>query len=531
MNPTVDSQAEFVEIECGGEGSRQLLITIPLVAPADFSGVVVNLTQVREFHYRRYRGEALEEWRLRYPNARRIETQRDLERLRIWPLFKNEHPGREIVETLAHGCQEVSAEYDHAEKVALSDLRAGLRFEEGAETTILKYPEIIALIDGSPFRFPEAYFIGDMEAVACGELPSRNADWFRGFDGLPERWNGCVCEICGHDRSDVQHVIGPSRIVRCRDCGLEYDNPRAVVPKCALDKYASPVRDARKSAKSLVRAEQNAAILVEGLRAIEPDLVGKPLLDIGCASGETLYVLRERYGWSNGSLWGVDPSPLAAEIAQKTYGLNICCIAIEEGDSFAERSFRIVTFFNTIEHITKPAAVLGRMQRLLAPGGYVLLATVPSVASVASLAFPEGFIAKNFPDGQHRYQYTPETLSRLCRRAGFDIVRLDGDTRDTVMGMVRETALWLAQSCGVPLTICRHEEEMLRDLKERIQRLQARLKRQRGTEHGFSCTDADFESVEALVAFWQREIWSSPFVSDEFDIWLKKPVGKPRRLA
>jgi len=514
----VDVRKDVTVLDCPGGIVPQHIAIIPLASPGNGTlGVAVDLTWIREMHYLVYYGKPLTEWRQKYGAAQHVETQRDVEALAIWPIVELARLKGERVRSGLVGRSNETPQDNETPRVSLRALRRGLQFEEGVETTILQYPELVALIDGVVFRFPEAYFIGDMDIIAQGGMVNRNPDWFRTFDGLPTRWLGQHCVLCGGNDAVVRHIIGPSRIVRCQACGLEYDNPQAVIAPTALNKYASDLSDQRKSAKSLVRAEQSAAILINGLTTLAPPLCKEPLLDIGCASGEILYVLREKYGWPNDCLWGVEPSSRSRAIARTQYGLNV------SGDlAFPHGSFGTVSIVNTIEHLPNPRAVLARVYQLLAPGGRLLIGTVPNVGSLASFAFPEGFIAKNFPDGQHHYQFTPDTLAKLCIEEGFEVIRLDGETRESVLDKVKETAIWLGYSYGLPLHVCRDEEYLLYALKDLINRVRQTLVEQQGAAYHFLVRDSDFESVDAVIQFWRREIWRSPYLSDEFDLWLRK---------
>lgn len=522
-NYSYDLTREIRLFEIGNEsgtGLRREIALIPLQAPGtDSLGAAVDLTWVKSIFYRSY-------WRDKSPGETHkqedaLETDKSVDAggRRLWPVVRLESADARLFEMLFNGDSANRQENASAGKVSLAQLGRGLRFDDGVETAAMRFPELVALMEGAEFRFPEAYFIGDMEAVAANRPLNYNPDRFRTFDGLPTAWTGCSCELCGSSNEVVRHIIGPSRIVCCQECGLEYDNPRAIVLKPSLDKYASVISDRRKSAKSMVRAEQGADIIISGLEAIAPDLAGKPLLDIGCASGELLRVLRDNHRWPNKSLLGVEPSTLAADVANSVHGVNVIGGELVEA-GLETGSFSVIIIMNTIEHIADPSRTLTEVKRLLAPGGCVLIGTVPNAGCLAARAFPGGFIAKNFPDGHHHFHYTPDTLSRLCVKCGLKPIRLDGETRESVLGKIKETAIWLSYSCGVPLSQCDNEDRMLEQLKRKLQNIQEEVLTQLEPDYRFNFSDEDFTDSQALVRFWQQEIWPSPYLSDEFDLWL-----------
>ena len=221
-------------------------------------------------------------------------------------------------------------------------------------------------------------------------------------------------------------------------------------------------------------------------------------------------------------MWGLDLSRRAVETAKTNFGLKNVFDQDIKNLHFNDQKFSVVVLFNTVEHLPDPRVILAEIYRILKDDGCVLIGSVPNAGSIASQLFPEGFIAKNFPDGQHHYQFTPDTLSRLCIETGFEVTRLDGETREPVLDKPKETAIWLSYSCGVPLSKSQNEKIMLRELNERVSTWHRNIELKQDRKHQFSIKEDDFLTVETLIDFWRREIWRSPYLSDEFDIWLKK---------
>jgi len=498
-------------------GSHEELVVLPLDGDgANRRGVAINLSWLRGVFRCQRRGEPLSDWLRRHPLAGRVSPP-NVDSWRIWPVIDLDSDARGALDGIRSGVGEGARPC--GVELSLTDLRSSLSFPNGVESGLMRYPEIVALIDGVPFRYPEPYFINQMRALRNGAFVRRDPDWYRSFPGLPQQWRGVSCPLCGGNTSfRAIHVIGPSRIVRCPGCELEFDQPQAIVGHDALDKYASSVRDETGgSVKSLVRAELSASLLVEGLSELAPSLLGAPLLDVGCASGELLHVLAERHGWDRGALMGVDPSALSARTARERYGQRVFEGEVEEVPC-EDCSFAVIVLFNTVEHLARPRPALAVVRRLLRHGGILLAATVPNSGCLASRAFPEGFMAKNFPDGQHHVHFTPQTLGKLFQAEGFDVARTDGERREPEPSRVREIATWLAHGCGVDLATCEDESRMLAALETRLRRLR---ERQPPHEGRFEIHDSDFGDSESVVAFWQREIWSSPLLSDVFDLWAR----------
>lgn len=437
-----------------------------------------------------------------------IQSRKDLENLEIWPVVKLNGAGKKTGQKHKKRLKQ---------KVSLKEMKDGLEFHNGEYTTLMKEPEIVALIEGADFIYPAPYFISDMSRSKIELIPP---GWFRGVKDFPGLWKGWDCIACGAKQGEVRHIIGTSRIVRCPGCGLEYDNPQAVIPPEFLDKYSSRFDGSRKGAASLLRAGEDARVFMADLDSFFPELSGRPILDIGCASGEFLHVLNSGFSWPLNHLHGVDASSISAGDAREKHNLEIDhCPA--ESMRIPAGKYSLATIINTIEHLPDPGKVFRNIREALQPGGKLFIGTVPNVDSLPSRLFPEGFIAKHFPDGQHHYQFSPDTLIRLCEKEGFTVERLLGRRRDIVCGNIHGVARWLAYSCGVPLDLLKREDEMLSEVRNRLLQTGSQSHACPGSR-AISIQPEDFTDSSRFVRFWQREIWSSPYASDTFDLWLRR---------
>jgi SAM-dependent methyltransferase len=93
---------------------------------------------------------------------------------------------------------------------------------------------------------------------------------------------------------------------------------------------------------------------------------GKTALDVGCAYGFVVELLGE-LGYE---AYGVDVSKFAL-----IRGVENTVLGDAEHLPFKESSFDLVTCFETIEHLRNPERALKAVQRVLKPGGVLLIST------------------------------------------------------------------------------------------------------------------------------------------------------------
>jgi len=94
----------------------------------------------------------------------------------------------------------------------------------------------------------------------------------------------------------------------------------------------------------------------------------RQLLDLGCGDGWSSDQLRQR-GFQ---VTGVTINPSEAEHAEKTYGLKLVVCDMHDL-SFSDHSFDCIYSRESYEHSVAPYIALCEMNRVLKPGGYVLV--------------------------------------------------------------------------------------------------------------------------------------------------------------
>ncbi len=140
---------------------------------------------------------------------------------------------------------------------------------------------------------------------------------------------------------------------------------------------------------------------------------GGRLLEIGCAYGFFLDLIREEYPGST----GVDV--FSAGVADaRARGLDA-----REGDLLGlrfEECFDGVCLWDTIEHLPNPREVIRRCAELLRPGGPLFLTTGDLGALLARL---QGLNWRQIHPPTHLFYFTRQSFRELCPSVGLEVVR------------------------------------------------------------------------------------------------------------
>lgn len=208
-------------------------------------------------------------------------------------------------------------------------------------------------------------------------------------------------------RSSTDEAL-KDQLVACASCGLQYVNPR-LRSDLILEGYSEGSDEVFVS-----QAKGREKTFDKALNLIENFAPGRGhLLDIGTAAGSFLHVAAER-GWK---VSGCEPNKWLCEWGQKNYGLDI-----RPGTHFDQRypnqAFDVVTVWDVLEHVDDPKAFLLECQRILKPGG-LLVVNYPDIGSWMAKA-----MGRKWPMllTAHLYYFTRDTLKKLLRTSGFDVV-------------------------------------------------------------------------------------------------------------
>jgi 2-polyprenyl-3-methyl-5-hydroxy-6-metoxy-1,4-benzoquinol methylase len=137
-------------------------------------------------------------------------------------------------------------------------------------------------------------------------------------------------------------------------------------------------------------------------------LKGKTHLDIGSGAGHFLYFSKN----AGFDVAGIEPNQDLIDLSRELYGdLHVRSLFAQDLDTIAKR-FDNITLIDVLEHIEDDAATIGKIKKLLEPGGQVII-LVPQ--------YPHLYGARDRRIGHFR-RYTRRELTDKLLSQGFEII-------------------------------------------------------------------------------------------------------------
>lgn len=141
------------------------------------------------------------------------------------------------------------------------------------------------------------------------------------------------------------------------------------------------------------------------------------VLDLGCAGGDLMDAVRRA---GNDDLLGIEPDAGAVEIA-RSRGFEVIHGVIEDA-ALPAGSISTVLLDHVVEHLPQPDETLREINRVLIPGGALVL-WLPNVDSWAAKTLRRYWMGYDVP--RHLTTYSIETIRCQLAVTGFRVVRVD----------------------------------------------------------------------------------------------------------
>jgi SAM-dependent methyltransferase len=185
--------------------------------------------------------------------------------------------------------------------------------------------------------------------------------------------NRCpVCDDAGIQRG---YDLGEFEVLRCGSCQTAWRSnmytPEQVAAMYEDEPYEEhPFFSYDSDAESL-RKVPRFRRFEQALEVLGREVGVGRLLDVGCGAGTFMAIAANR-GWD---VHGVEMNQALVDEAAKAVGEGrVLCGAFEALDP-DEHSYDVITMWDVIEHVLDPEAFIARAQKMLRPGGVMVLCT------------------------------------------------------------------------------------------------------------------------------------------------------------
>lgn len=220
------------------------------------------------------------------------------------------------------------------------------------------------------------------------------------------------CPLCGHRGYRLVKKEEEWEIIECLSCSFVFVKqvPEEQFLNLHYQHYLPTDNKRIKEWRILM-----LGIFLRSLDAIEICLGSSRgnLLDIGCGFGFFLELARKK-GWS---VYGVEPC-----VHARSYALSRGVNADSENlftRTYEGKMFDVVTLFYVLEHLPDPIRYLREVNRILKPGGLLLVRlphTTPIVKFLQAIRMPN----KLYDVPSHLSDFSPRTIALALNRTGFD---------------------------------------------------------------------------------------------------------------
>lgn len=221
------------------------------------------------------------------------------------------------------------------------------------------------------------------------------------------------CGLCGEKKQEQLFDVKGFKIVKCSSCSFVFVNPRICnedLPKIYKSNYFNNHEFGYSGySENAVLRKKNFKRWLEDLR---PFLNKKgTALDIGCASGDFLEILRSE-GWE---IEGIELDPSMFD-ELKNKGISFFPDVFNNYSS--TKKFDLITLFDVMEHLPDIHGSLERLKNLLSEDGVIALLT-PNFDSGQRKLFGKNWF--QFKPVEHIHYFSPDTLATALKRHNLEI--------------------------------------------------------------------------------------------------------------
>lgn len=196
------------------------------------------------------------------------------------------------------------------------------------------------------------------------------------------------------------------RVVKCLSCSHIFCLP---VPNDIYKNYQDVV-----DKEYLKHSETRKLSAMEVLKKIKKYKSFGKILDVGCAAGDFLLAAKN-LGYD---AEGLELSKWSAKIAEKK-GLKIHRLTLKSLSNKFSNTYDVISLWGVIEHFQNPDEEMKYINRLLKPGGILVLWTGDADSMTSRI------LGRNwwYWQGQHIQYFTHSSLNKLANKHGIRHIR------------------------------------------------------------------------------------------------------------
>lgn len=157
---------------------------------------------------------------------------------------------------------------------------------------------------------------------------------------------------------------------------------------------------------------------------------GGKILDLGCGTGDTLFLLK-KLGWD---VYGMDIDKNAISTGKKRGLNNLKLGTYRDLDKYPDNYFDAIRLYHVIEHLDDPSFCLSLIRKKLKKGGELIMGT-PNMESLVSKIFKSYWY--NLDSPRHLFIFSPRTLRKLSENNGFSIKEIEFCSAGGLVGSIQ----------------------------------------------------------------------------------------------
>lgn len=230
-----------------------------------------------------------------------------------------------------------------------------------------------------------------------------------------------ICNYCNSSAYRQIYKINKWMVVKCKSCGLVFLNPRPSTEEFdglySESYYSGHLTNQYPSDQlSIEKGIDSMKFLLD---IVTPHIKKGRILEIGCATGLFL-AYASRYGFE---VCGIEISEYASKYAREHLRLDVKTGVVEDIHLFwPDCYFDVIMMSHVVEHFPDPLTTLSLTNRLLKPGGLLIIRT-PDFSSFDAKYYREKWSGLSIPF--HLYFFTPKSLCKMLKKTGYKIKEIN----------------------------------------------------------------------------------------------------------